>query len=127
MLTEACELEIGYGKDTMPRGVLGLNAELCEQLMFLGLPAPLFTIEIDGVPRLAFQRFFDSLAPTFDHMISLGQSNTIVSCPALTLPPAHRAIAHSRVDPAGSSRRSTARLAHVPGSTPRCCSPPPMR
>jgi O-acetylhomoserine (thiol)-lyase len=60
------------------------NAELCEQLMFLGLPAPLFTIDIDGVPRLAFQRFFDSLAPTFDHMISLGQSNTIVSCPALT-------------------------------------------
>lgn len=32
----------------------------------------------------SFQRFFDSLAPTFDHMISLGQSNTIVSCPAFT-------------------------------------------
>ena len=36
------------------------------------------------MPREAFERFFDSLAPTFDHMISLGQSNTIVSCPALT-------------------------------------------
>jgi len=24
------------------------------------------------------------LAPAFDHMISLGQSNTIISCPALT-------------------------------------------
>jgi cystathionine beta-lyase/cystathionine gamma-synthase len=60
------------------------NAGLREDLMFLGLPAPLFTIEMPGVPREAFQRFFDNLAPTFDHMISLGQSNTIVSCPALT-------------------------------------------
>jgi O-acetylhomoserine/O-acetylserine sulfhydrylase-like pyridoxal-dependent enzyme len=60
------------------------NSELRERLMFLGLPAPLFTIGMQGIPRVAFQRFFDSLAPTFDHMISLGQSNTIVSCPALT-------------------------------------------
>ncbi len=53
--------------------------------MFLGLPAPLFTIDsCSGIPRVAFQRFFDSLCPTFDHMISLGQCNTIVSCPALT-------------------------------------------
>lgn len=60
------------------------NAPLREKLLFLGLPAPLFTIDMDGVPRDAFQRFFDALAPAFDHMISLGQSNTIVSCPALT-------------------------------------------
>ena len=33
LLTEACELEIAYGKDTMPGGFLGLNAELCEQYM----------------------------------------------------------------------------------------------
>ena len=33
MLVEACELEVGYGRDTMPRGILGLNAELCEQYM----------------------------------------------------------------------------------------------
>ncbi|TWH20312.1 ribonucleoside-diphosphate reductase beta chain [Prauserella rugosa] len=33
MLTEACELEIAYGRDTMPRGILGLNAELCAQYM----------------------------------------------------------------------------------------------
>jgi len=52
--------------------------------LFLGLPAPLFTADMPGVPLGAFQRFFDSLAPTFDHMISLGQSNTIVSCPAFT-------------------------------------------
>jgi len=60
------------------------NAALCGRLNFLGLPAPLFTIDLDGVPRESFQRFFDRLSPTFDHMISLGQSNTIVSCPALT-------------------------------------------
>ncbi|MEB3370363.1 ribonucleotide-diphosphate reductase subunit beta [Saccharopolyspora mangrovi] len=33
MLREACELENAYGRDTMPRGMLGLNAELCEQYM----------------------------------------------------------------------------------------------
>jgi O-acetylhomoserine (thiol)-lyase len=60
------------------------NAPLRERLMFLGLPAPLFTIDLHDLPRQAFQRFFDNLSPTFDHMISLGQANTIVSCPALT-------------------------------------------
>lgn len=62
------------------------NSALREKLMYLGLPAPLFTIDFEraGISRGAFQRFFDNLAPTFDHMISLGQSNTIVSCPALT-------------------------------------------
>jgi O-acetylhomoserine (thiol)-lyase len=62
------------------------NFALCSRLLFLGMPAPLFTVDFEraNVPRAAFQRFFDSLAPTFDHMISLGQSNTIVSCPALT-------------------------------------------
>jgi O-acetylhomoserine (thiol)-lyase len=68
------------------------NHALREKLLNCGLPAPLFTVDMSGVPRRAFQRFFDNLAPTFDHMISLGQSNTIVSCPALTthseLPPA---------------------------------------
>lgn len=60
------------------------NAALCREQMYLGLPAPLFTIDMEGVPREAFQRFFDNLSPTFGHMISLGQTNTIVSCPALT-------------------------------------------
>jgi O-acetylhomoserine (thiol)-lyase len=60
------------------------NSALRERLSFLGLPAPLFTIDMPSVPWEAFQRFFDALAPTFDHMISLGQSNTIVSCPAFT-------------------------------------------
>ena len=60
------------------------NFALCRELMFLGLPAPLFTIDMPTLPRETFQRFFDSLDPTFAHMISLGQSNTIVSCPGLT-------------------------------------------
>ena len=33
MVREAAELEAAYGKDTMPRGFLGLNATLCEQYM----------------------------------------------------------------------------------------------
>ncbi|NBO18823.1 MAG: Cys/Met metabolism pyridoxal-phosphate-dependent enzyme, partial [Proteobacteria bacterium] len=63
------------------------NHALGQQLLHLGLPAPLFTIDFEGkspIPRQAFQRFFDNLSPTFGHMISLGQSNTIVACPGLT-------------------------------------------
>lgn len=60
------------------------NHALAQKLLFLGLPAPLFTIDMPTLPRQTFQRFFDSLDPTFAHMISLGQSNTIVSCPGLT-------------------------------------------
>jgi ribonucleoside-diphosphate reductase beta chain len=33
MLHDSCALEIAYGRDTMPRGFLGLNATLCEQYM----------------------------------------------------------------------------------------------
>lgn len=60
------------------------NHKLANEHLFLELPAPLFTTSMGSIPRDAFQRFFDALSPTFGHMISLGQSNTIVSCPALT-------------------------------------------
>ncbi len=33
MLADACALEVAYGRDTMPRGFLGLNAALCETYM----------------------------------------------------------------------------------------------
>src|SRR5690625_5059882 len=33
MLIEACELEVAYGRETLPRGVLGINADLCETYM----------------------------------------------------------------------------------------------
>jgi len=60
------------------------NYELAQNTLFLGMPAALFTINMDGIPAKNFQQFFDSLEPTFSHMISLGQTNTIVSCPGLT-------------------------------------------
>lgn len=60
------------------------NHALGQEHMLIGLPAPLFTTSMGSIPKQAFHRFFDSLSPTFGHMISLGQSNTIVSCPALT-------------------------------------------
>jgi O-acetylhomoserine/O-acetylserine sulfhydrylase-like pyridoxal-dependent enzyme len=76
------------------------NSRLREELLFLGLPAPLFTIDVQGVPLNVFQRFFDNLAPTFDHMISLGQSNTIVSCPAFTT---HSELSEADLNEAGIS------------------------
>ena len=60
------------------------NSEFRERYTYLGLPAPLFTVDMGDLPSDNFKQFFDSLSPTFGHMISLGQSNTIVSCPSLT-------------------------------------------
>ncbi len=60
------------------------NHQLCQQQLNYGLTPPLFTIDIKGVSKDVFQRFFDSLEPAFSHQISLGQTNTIVSCPGLT-------------------------------------------
>ena len=65
------------------------NYELTSRQMFLGLPPPLFTIDMEsadgsGVGREAFQRFFDCLEPAFGLQVSLGQSNSVVLCPALT-------------------------------------------
>ncbi|BCR04243.1 hypothetical protein DESUT3_13120 [Desulfuromonas versatilis] len=66
------------------------NAPLRERLMYLGLPAPLFTIDFEGggghppVPRESFKRFFDWLEPAVGLQVSLGQTNTIALCPALT-------------------------------------------
>jgi len=62
------------------------NAGLRQHVLRLGLPAPLFTIDFEkaGLDRAAFTRFFDCLEPAFGHQVSLGQSNTVVLCPALT-------------------------------------------
>lgn len=62
------------------------NAGVCSRLSYLGLPAPLFTIDFEsaGLDRLTFERFFDSLSPMFGHQVTLGQNNTVVICPALT-------------------------------------------
>ncbi len=76
------------------------NAKLREEQAFLGLTAPLFTIDMGKIPRGVFQTFFDSLSPTFGHMISLGQSNTIVSCPSLTT---HSELSETALKAAGMS------------------------
>lgn len=62
------------------------NSAMREKVLFLGLPVPLFTMDFEGqdIPREAFVRFFDNLAPGLDHQVSLGQSNSLVLCPALT-------------------------------------------
>lgn len=65
------------------------NYEMAKSQMFLGLPAPLFTIHFeksakDKVNIETFKRFFDSLEPMFGLQVSLGQVNTVILCPALT-------------------------------------------
>ncbi|MDM3872476.1 PLP-dependent transferase [Porticoccus sp. W117] len=60
------------------------NYALKEQHLKHGLPAPLFTFDMGSIPKDCFQRFFDALEPAYSHQISLGQTNTIVSCPGLT-------------------------------------------
>jgi O-acetylhomoserine/O-acetylserine sulfhydrylase-like pyridoxal-dependent enzyme len=79
------------------------NAPLRESLMRLGLPAPLFTIDFDGsardpkkLTREQMKRLFDGLEPAFGLQVSLGQTNTVVLCPALT--------SHSELDDAALAR-----------------------
>jgi len=61
------------------------NYELAQSNLFLGFPSGLFTVDMgSGIPNDVFHRFFDCLEPAFSHMISLGQTNSIVSCPGLT-------------------------------------------
>jgi O-acetylhomoserine/O-acetylserine sulfhydrylase-like pyridoxal-dependent enzyme len=79
------------------------NHDLRERLMFLGLPAPLFTIDFDTelgrrIGRDAFQRFFDCLEPAFGLQVTLGQFNTVVVCPALT---SHSELSESALREAG--------------------------
>ena len=82
-----------------------VNADLCSEYMFLGLPAPLFTFNLEGDPTASpafgirdFKRFFDSLEPAFGLQVSLGQVNTVVLCPALT---SHSELARDALEDAG--------------------------
>ena len=69
------------------------NSELRSSQMRHGWPCPLFTMDMQGadIDRDTFVRFFDGLEPAFSHQVSIGQSNTIILCPALT--------SHSELDP----------------------------
>ncbi len=61
------------------------NYPLAQKNLFLGFPSGLFTVDMGSeIPDAEFHRFFDCLEPAFSHMISLGQTNSIVSCPGLT-------------------------------------------
>ncbi|MCH9691898.1 MAG: aminotransferase class I/II-fold pyridoxal phosphate-dependent enzyme [Gammaproteobacteria bacterium] len=62
------------------------NSALRKKLLRYALPVPLFTIDLQPaeIPTAAFKRFFDALEPAFGQMVSLGQTNTMVLCPALT-------------------------------------------
>jgi len=60
------------------------NSRQRSEQVALGLPAPLFTFDMGDIPSDCFRRFFDNLEPAFAHQISLGQTNTTISCPGLT-------------------------------------------
>ncbi len=66
------------------------NYEHCQNNMHLGLPAALFTIDMEGngnrapINRAGFKQFFDMLEPAIGMQVSLGQTNTVALCPALT-------------------------------------------
>ncbi|QJR80117.1 Cys/Met metabolism pyridoxal-phosphate-dependent enzyme [Alteromonas pelagimontana] len=62
------------------------NASLREQLHNNGWPCPLFTVDMAPaqLSKAVFTSFFDSLEPAFSHQVSIGQTNTIILCPALT-------------------------------------------
>ena len=66
-------------------GLMSILMRLCEKTPKLVYPG-LFTIDLEGVPVSsdAFRRFFDALEPRFSHQVSIGQSNTLILCPALT-------------------------------------------
>lgn len=66
------------------------NSAIREKCLYLGLPASLFTVDFEGkkgrspISREVFKRFFDCLDPVLGHQVSLGQTNTVVLCPAIT-------------------------------------------
>jgi O-acetylhomoserine/O-acetylserine sulfhydrylase-like pyridoxal-dependent enzyme len=67
------------------------NAAMRERHLYLGLPPALFTIDFEAKANARFKigrshvkRLFDCLEPAFGLQVSLGQTGTIVLCPALT-------------------------------------------
>ncbi|USH05597.1 PLP-dependent transferase [Grimontia kaedaensis] len=66
------------------------NYPLMQSQMRLGLPASLFTIDMEGkadrqpIDQSSFKQFFDMLEPAIGMQVSLGQTNTVALCPAMT-------------------------------------------
>ncbi len=70
------------------------NYDLREKCLTSGMPCSLFTVDMEdaGITRDTFARFFDGLEPGFSLMVSIGQTNSMILCPALT--------SHSELSPA---------------------------
>ncbi len=90
------------------------NFALREERLYLGLPAPLFTFDLEGGKgagklrdRVVLERFLDGLEPAFGLQVSLGQMNTVILCPALT---SHSELGREALRAAGISP-STVRVA----------------
>ena len=85
------------------------NAGLREKMHQHGWPCALFTAELDipELNRVEFARFFDALEPAFGHQISIGQTNTLILCPALT---SHSELSREEQEKAGI-RLTTMRIA----------------
>ncbi|MCH6579052.1 MAG: PLP-dependent transferase [Nitrospinae bacterium] len=69
--------------------LINVKSSLCQKdllakITYLALPAPLMTLDIPVKDIQRFKSFVDSLSPMFGGMVSLGQTDTIISCPALT-------------------------------------------
>ncbi len=62
------------------------NADIRARTMNHGWSCSLFTVDMESahLDRDTFVRFFDALEPAFGHQVSIGQTNTIILCPALT-------------------------------------------
>ncbi|PCJ45723.1 MAG: Cys/Met metabolism pyridoxal-phosphate-dependent enzyme [Gammaproteobacteria bacterium] len=62
------------------------NYALREKCLTNGMPSSLFTIDMEHahINRETFSSFFDGLEPGFSLMVSIGQCNSMVLCPALT-------------------------------------------
>ncbi|WP_339388179.1 trans-sulfuration enzyme family protein [Vibrio caribbeanicus] len=66
------------------------NYHVLKENMHLSLPASLFTIDMEGKAERApitpsvYKQFFDMLEPAIGMQVSLGQTNTVALCPAMT-------------------------------------------
>ena len=83
------------------------NHKLLAKNMYLGLPAPLFTIDMEGrgarrpINPLFFKRFLDALEPAIGMQVSLGQTNSLALCPAMTT---HSELSDSALAEAGIAK-----------------------
>ena len=86
------------------------NYSIFKKSMRLGLPASLFTFDLESsdsshnLSTEAFKRFFDMLEPAVGMQVTLGQTNTVALCPALT---SHSELSASALAEAGITPTTT--------------------